>query len=151
MKQNTTTNLISQTIGLDLGDKRSVAVVLAPSGEVLEELKLQTTRASLDSAFGARPACRIALEVGTHSAWIAEQLASYGHEVLVANPRKVHLIGRSRCKSDRNDAESLARLARMGNRARRTRRQERQETRSGGDGAQAGVDFVRSLGNADGF
>lgn len=113
MKQNTTTNLVSQTIGLDLGDKRSVAVVLAPSGEVLEELKLQTTRASLDSAFGARPACRIALEVGTHSAWIAEQLTSYGHEVLVANPRKVHLIGRSRCKSDRNDAESLARLARM--------------------------------------
>ena len=44
MKQNTSTNLISQTIGLDLGDKRSVAVVLAPSGEVLEELKFQTSR-----------------------------------------------------------------------------------------------------------
>jgi len=36
--------------GLDVGDKRSVAIVLAPSGEILEELKLQTTRASLDSA-----------------------------------------------------------------------------------------------------
>jgi len=85
MKQNTT-NLSSQTIGLDLGDKRSVAFVLAPSGDVLEEIKLQTTRASLDSAFGTRPACRIALEVGTHSAWIAEQLSGYGHEVIVANP-----------------------------------------------------------------
>ena len=54
MTQNTT-NLITQTIGLDLGDKRSVAIVLT-----------------------TRPVCRIALEVGTHSAWIAEQLTGYG-------------------------------------------------------------------------
>jgi len=44
---------------------------------------------------------------------MAEQLPGYGHEVIVANPRKVKLISRGGRKSDRNDAESLARLARM--------------------------------------
>ena len=34
----TSTNLITQTIGLDTGDRRSVAIVLSPAGEVLEEL-----------------------------------------------------------------------------------------------------------------
>jgi len=67
----------------------------------------------LHSAFSTRPVCRIALEVGTHSAWIAEQLSGYGHDVIVANPRKVHLISRGGCKSDRNDEEALARSARM--------------------------------------
>jgi hypothetical protein len=129
MTQNTT-NLTSQTIVLD------------PSGDVVEELKLQTTRASLESAFGSRPSSRIALEVGTHSAWIAELLTSYGHEVIVANPRKVHLIARGRRKSDRNDAEALARLA---------RRQEREEAGGCGYGTEADVDPVRSLEDADGF
>ena len=35
-----------------------------------------------------------------------------GHDVLVANPRKIRLITESDRKSDRVDAESLARLAR---------------------------------------
>ena len=83
------TNLITQTIGLDTGDRRSVAIVLSPAGEVLEELKIATTKAGVHSAFGARPASRIVLEVGTHSAWIKQELKSMGHEVLVANPRKV--------------------------------------------------------------
>jgi hypothetical protein len=99
MTQNTT-NLSTQTIGLDLGDKRSVAIVLAPGGEILEELKLQMTRASLDSAFGSRPSCRIALEVGTHSAWIAEQLSGSVHRPTSGLPlriilRRLSFIGES--------------------------------------------------------
>ena len=107
------TNLISQTIGLDVGDRRSVAIVLSPAGEVLEELKISSTKAGLHSAFGSRKRSRIALEVGTHSAWMEELLQEMGHEVFVANPRKVRLIGHSGRKSDRIDAEALARLARL--------------------------------------
>ena len=59
------------------------------------------------------PRSRIALEVGTHWPWISRLLRELGHEVIVANARKVRLIGESRKKDDRLDAETLARLARM--------------------------------------
>ena len=57
--------------------------------------------------------CRAAGETGTHSPWISRLLAELGHEVIVANARKVRLIGESRKKDDRLDAQTLARLARI--------------------------------------
>ena len=47
------------------------------------------------------PGSRIALEIGTHSPWISLLLSRLGHEVIVANARKVRLIGESRKKEDR--------------------------------------------------
>jgi transposase len=55
----------------------------------------------------------MALEVGGHSPWISRQLQEQGFEVIVANPRQVRLISQSDSKSDRSDAEQLARLARV--------------------------------------
>jgi len=34
---------------------------------------------------------RIALEAGTHSPWVSRLLESLGHEVPVANPRKIRV------------------------------------------------------------
>ena len=48
---------------------------------------------------------RVALEIGTHSPWISRLLSELGHEVIVANARKVRLIGASRKKDDRLDAQ----------------------------------------------
>jgi hypothetical protein len=59
------------------------------------------------------PRSRIALEIGTHSPWISRLLSELGHEVIVANARKVRLIGESRKKDDRLDAQTLAPLARV--------------------------------------
>ena len=59
------------------------------------------------------PRSRIALETGTHSPWISRLLSELGHEVIVANARKVRLIGESRKKDDRMDAQTVARLARI--------------------------------------
>ena len=112
MKQSTK-NPSGLTIGLDVGDRRSVAIVIDAKGEEVEELKIASTKAGIHSAFGSRPACRVALEVGTHSPWMSEFIASFGHEVIVANPRRVRLIGESGKKTDRVDAEALARLARV--------------------------------------
>ena len=53
------------------------------------------------------PRSRIALEIGTHSPWISRLLSELGHEVIVANARKVRLIGESRKKDDRLDAQTL--------------------------------------------
>jgi transposase len=59
------------------------------------------------------PVTRIVIEAGTHSPWVSRQLASYGHEVVVANARKVRLIYESDRKNDRLDARMLARLGRI--------------------------------------
>jgi transposase len=101
------------TVGLDLGDRCSRYCILDEAGEKASEDKVPTTMAGLSSVFGKMPACRIALEVGTHSPWVSRHLAAMGHEVIVANPRKVKLITQSVKKNDRMDAEQLARLARV--------------------------------------
>jgi transposase len=56
---------------------------------------------------------KIAIEVGTHSTWISRLLEKCGHEVLVANPRKTRLIYGDKRKTDKLDAQKLARLARV--------------------------------------
>ena len=57
---------------------------------------------------------RIAIEAGTHSPWASRVLEEEcGHEVLVANPRKLRLIYTNKRKTDEIDAENLARLARL--------------------------------------
>jgi len=101
------------TVGLDLGDRTSRYCVLDEAGKKVSEDQLPTTQAGLSSLFGKMPPSRIALEVGTHSPWVSRHLAAMGHEVIVANPRKVKLITQSVRKNDRIDAEQLARLARV--------------------------------------
>jgi len=78
----------------------------------LEEGRVRTTAAGLRRRFtGSRS--RVVLEVGSQSAWISRLLSELGHEVFVANARHVALIHGSHNKSDRVDAESLARLGRF--------------------------------------
>ena len=101
------------TVGLDLGDRDSRYCILDEAGEKASEGKVATTKTGLNSVFGKMAASRIALEVGTHSPWASRHLAAIGHEVIVANPRKVKLITQSVKKNDRMDAEQLARLARV--------------------------------------
>jgi transposase len=64
--------------------------------------------------FEGKGRMRIALEAGTHSPWISRLLMALGHEVLVANPRKLRLIAESNAKHDRADARLLAQLALVG-------------------------------------
>src|SRR6516165_11195323 len=101
------------TIGLDLGDRNSWYCVLDEAGQIQVEQRVRTNAKALCEVFGAKPRTRIALETGTHSPWISRLLSEWGHEVIVANARKVRLIGESRKKDDRLDAQTLARLARI--------------------------------------
>jgi len=101
------------SIGLDLGDRTSWYCVLDEAGRVLLEQRVSTTAKALREVFGAMPRSRMALEIGTHSPWISRLLSELGHEVIVAHARKVRLIGESRKKDDRLDAQTLARLARI--------------------------------------
>src|ERR1700721_591742 len=101
------------TIGLDLGDRSSWYCLLDEVGEVLLEQKLGTTPKAMKEVFGGMPRCRIALETGMHSPWVSRLLSDLGYEVIVAHARNVRLIGESRKKDDRIDAQTLARLARI--------------------------------------
>jgi transposase len=106
-------SLEGETIGFDLSDKLSTYVVLDEAGEVRSEGKVVMTRRGLERIFAGRGPARIAIEVGTHSVWVDRELKRLGHEVIVANPRAIPLINRNKKKTDREDAETLARLARL--------------------------------------
>jgi len=101
------------TIGLDLGDRSTQLCALDTRGQVVAVERLRTTPAALERHFAALPRGRIVLEVGTHSPWVSRLLERFGHEVLVANARQLRLIYGSDRKSDRVDAETLARLGRL--------------------------------------
>jgi transposase len=101
------------TIGLDLGDRKSYFKIFDKAGELLEEGRIPTTSKALQKQFSSMPRARIALEVGTQSGWVSRALQSLGHEVIVANARKLRLIYENKRKDDRVDAEYLARVARL--------------------------------------
>jgi transposase len=83
------------------------------SGEVIKEGRLRTTPEAFLRRFASKQYLRIAIEAGTHSPWASRVLEGCGHEVLVANARKLRLIYANKRKTDEIDAENLARLARV--------------------------------------
>src|SRR5580700_7741555 len=101
------------TIGIDLGDVWSHYCTLNEDGEMVDRGRFRTHPSSVDKWFTDLPRVRIAMEAGTHSIWISEQLQELGHEVIVANVRELRAISHSDRKSDQVDAEKLARYARL--------------------------------------
>ena len=101
------------TVGLDLGDRKSHVVRIGRNGRVTGDARVMTTAKALEKEFGHVKPCRVAIEVGVHSGWVSRLLERWGHEVIVANPRQVPLIFKNTKKTDRTDAECLARLARV--------------------------------------
>src|SRR5215207_6771360 len=103
-----------RTVGLDLGDKYSYLCVLdTETGELVEESRLRTIPYELRRRFDSEQRMKVVIEVGTHSTWISRLLTECGHEVLIANPRKTRLIYGDKHKTDKLDAQKLARLARV--------------------------------------
>jgi transposase len=100
----------AKVAGVDLGDQKSVFVLLDGKAEVVGRGRLRTSEHALRETFGSLAPLRVAIEAGTHSPWVSRSLEELGHEVVVANPRQVPLITRHLRKSDETDAETLARL-----------------------------------------
>jgi len=98
---------------VDLGDIWSHYCTLSEVGEVVDRGRFRTTASGLDRRFRDLEPVRIAMEAGTHSIWVSEQLRELGHEVIVANVRELRAISHSDRKSDQVDAEELARFARL--------------------------------------
>ena len=101
------------TIGLDVADSYTQLCGIDAQGNVVESGRVRTTTAALQQRFATIGRTRLVLEAGPHSPWVSRLLAELGHEVIVANPRQVRLIGQSHRKSESSDAEQLARLGRF--------------------------------------
>src|SRR4051812_8519707 len=99
------------TIGLDLGDRSSRTYEVDRNGLFLSRDSVPTTREGMLNYFGTRQRCRVVLEVGTHSPWVARLLEQLGHEAIVANPSAMY-GKRRRQRNDDRDAEFLARQGR---------------------------------------
>jgi transposase len=98
---------------VDLGDKRSQVCVLDSEGKILDEGSVVTSRVGFEHRFKSMPSSRVVLETGTHSNWVHDLVKQCGHEVVVANARKVRAISANERKCDQVDARMLARLGRL--------------------------------------
>ncbi|KAF0163347.1 MAG: transposase family protein [bacterium] len=127
------------TVGVDLGDEWSRYCRLDTSGEVAEEGRVRTTEDALQKMFARLPRSVVAMETGTHSPWVERVVKTCGHEAIVANPRRLRLIYQSTNKTDRLDAQALARLA-------RTDRRLLYPIRHRGEEAQADLSVLRARG-----
>lgn len=101
------------TIGLDLGDKESVFYILDERKEQPQLGRVKTTPEDFKRFFSQLEPARVVMECGTHSPWASRVIAACGHQVLVANPRQIPAIYANHKKTDRTDAEILARLGRF--------------------------------------
>jgi len=106
-------SVATRTIGIDLSQETSTYVELGANGESLGEGKFPTTVEGIDTTFGETPVSRVVLEASGLTHWVARKFEGMGHQVIVANPRRLHLISKSARKTDRNDAYTLARLGRV--------------------------------------
>jgi transposase len=113
MNDTTTARDAKLIMGLDLGDRYCQLCTIDEQGEILEEGRVATKPETLRRRFSGTEPARIVLEAGTHSPWVSRLLSDLGHEVLVANPRRLRLIYQNDSKSDRVDAEYLARVGRL--------------------------------------
>lgn len=97
------------TIGLDIGDRTTHFCVLRDR-EVVDRGVTKTSRVGLDQALASFAGARVVLEAGSQSPWMSRHLRAQGFDVHVADPRRVQLISKDPRKTDRRDAEVLARL-----------------------------------------
>lgn len=103
----------SWTVGVDLGDMRSRVCVIDSEGKILDEGSVVTSKVGFEHRFKTMPASRIVLETGTHANWVHDLVKQFGHEVIVANARKVRAISTNERKCDELDARMLARIGRL--------------------------------------
>lgn len=101
------------SVGIDLGADASVACLLDRAGKVVKTEAFSMSPDVVREMFGRDEPVTIVLEACNQAAWVSRLLEELGHVVLVCNPRRLKLIACSTLKTDKLDAEILARLARL--------------------------------------
>lgn len=107
-------NLTRYAIGLDTSDRDMKVCILEPGGEKVEEITIPLNRHHLTAYFEPLGELHpvIAFETGTHSNWLYDFFTALGFaSVIVADARQLKVISKSKKKTDRKDAQTLAELA----------------------------------------
>ena len=107
---NSISTMSPTTIGLDVGDRRTHFCALDEQRKVLARGSFPTARAQLQETLTPFAGAKVILEAGSQSPWMSRVLRGWGYEVQVADPRRVQLISKDPRKTDRRDAEMLARM-----------------------------------------
>ena len=108
------TQTITETIGVDLGDRYSAYFVVdQATGEEVARGRLRTRPEDFERFFATRGTARVVMEAGTHSPWASRVTEPFCAETYVANSRTLRFIYGNNRKSDDRDAEALARVGRM--------------------------------------
>ncbi len=108
-----TVNQLPRTIGFDLGAKASAYCVLGGAGTEIDSGSIRMSPKRVRQFFTEQPCSRVIIEASGSSRWTAKIGMELGHEVIIANPRKLHHITKSYTKSDGNDAFRLADLGQV--------------------------------------
>lgn len=98
------------TVGLDVGDRRTHFCAIDGARKVVARGSFATTCAQLEAALAPYGGAKVILEAGSQSPWMSRALRGAGHDVLVADPRRVQLISKDPRKTDRRDSEMLAKM-----------------------------------------
>ncbi len=72
--------------------------------------KFAMTRKGALEFFDSHDPCLVVMEAGAQSAWVSRVAEAVGHEVIVANPRRIKTLTEDSRKNDKKDAELLARF-----------------------------------------
>jgi transposase len=97
---------------MDVSDRWCAILTVDECAEEAERTRIRTTPDGLRAYYKGRPKMYIVIETGPHMHWIVKLLTELGHEVLVANARRMRAISENENKADFVDAELLARLRR---------------------------------------
>lgn len=99
-------------IGLDVGDRRTYLCFLTSDRKVANRTSFATDSVALAENLGRfDPGTEVVLEAGSQSPWMSRLIRDLGFVPLVVDPRRVAAVTRSGRKTDKRDAEVLARLA----------------------------------------
>lgn len=104
---------VDYTMGVDIGDRKSRYAIVDSEAVVVEEGDAVTTWEGITQLLDRHEPMVVVIEAGTHSPWMSRLIKDLGHQVLVANVRKVEAIYKNKRKRDRIDAITLARLGRL--------------------------------------
>lgn len=99
--------------GIDVHSTTSDLCELSSAGKVIRRAHFPSTQYGFRKHFEGVTPMRVVMESGGSTPWVYRLLCELGHEVFVVNPRQVRLVAESTLKSDRIDAEILARLSRF--------------------------------------
>jgi transposase len=100
-------------IGLDVHKKTISYCVKTASGQIVEEGRLEASRAVLRSWAGRRQvAWHGAMEATLFSAWIYDTLQPYAEKLVMGHPARMKAITAGKKKSDSIDARTIADLLR---------------------------------------